>query len=52
MDKTKEVQVKVCLRCGHEWTPHVEHPLQCPKCHQTGWDTYARGSGRPRSVLS
>jgi|GEM_PF-1506256 len=26
-----------CLRCGYLWTPQVQIPKQCPKCHRSDW---------------
>ncbi len=27
-----------CLKCGFEWIPRVEDPLQCPKCKRYDWN--------------
>ncbi len=29
----------VCLRCGWQWFPRVEHPARCPHCSSALWDT-------------
>jgi len=26
-----------CKRCGHEWTPRVNKPVQCPMCRSRIW---------------
>ena len=33
-----------CLKCGHEWTPKVEHPARCPSC-KTSTYMYPPGVG-------
>jgi len=27
-----------CLKCGHEWTPRVEMPIECPECKRRDWN--------------
>ena len=29
----------VCLRCGWQWFPRVEHPARCPHCSSALWNT-------------
>ena len=35
---TKEIVVRRCERCGHEWQPQSTETRQCPKCKTAYWD--------------
>ncbi len=38
----------ICLQCGHEWTPRVDNPRQCPNCASQTWyepASWVEGSG-------
>ena len=27
-----------CKKCGYEWRPRVEKPVQCPGCKSMAWN--------------
>ena len=29
---------KRCRKCGHEWLPRVDDPLECPNCKTRDWE--------------
>lgn len=33
-----DIPIIKCNRCGHEWTPRIADPRQCPGCHSIRWD--------------
>ena len=33
------MQVKVCRRCNHRWTPRVQNPRKCPACWSAKWQS-------------
>ena len=31
------MNIKKCIKCGHEWKPRVEYPKECPNCKSRYW---------------
>ncbi len=42
----KEIQLWVCLRCGHRWANRKpQKPKVCPKCKNYNWDESRKPGG-------
>lgn len=43
-------KLATCHRCGHQWHPVKQYPVECPSCHTYDWWRAARGKrpARPR----
>lgn len=33
-----KIQILICKRCGHKWTPRKIEVRICPKCKSAWWD--------------
>ena len=31
------IRVYKCVKCGHQWIPRKENPVQCPWCKNKNW---------------
>ena len=36
-NKTIEIPVARCAKCGHTWKPRTSYPVVCPKCQTRRW---------------
>lgn len=38
MTCAKVEDMKICKKCGYEWTPKVAQPKECPQCKARKWN--------------